>query len=64
MQVLKSQMLCLWQGYLKCVCKSSNTQGSVKTVEDTGDTPQQQYGLYNMENVTIPRAADNNMWLQ
>ena len=57
-------MLCLWQGYLKCVCKSSNTQGSVKTVEDTGDTPQQQYGLYNMENVTIPRAADNNMWLQ
>lgn len=32
-----------------CVCKSGNTQGSVKTVEDTGDRAQQQYGLYNME---------------
>ena len=59
-------MLCLWQGHLKCVYKSGNThdQGSVKTVEDTGDTTQQHYGLYNKENITIPRAADKTMWLQ
>ena len=57
-------MLCLWQGHLKCVCKSGNTQGSVKTVEDTGDTAQQHYELYNMENVTILGASDKSMWLQ
>ena len=42
-------------GHLKRVCKSGNTQGSVKTSEDTGEAVQQQYGLYNVEDATTPR---------
>ena len=42
-------------GHLKRVCKSGNAQGSVKTIEDTGEIVQQQYGLYNVEDATTPR---------
>ena len=54
-------MLCLWQdrAFKKHVHKSGETQGSVKAVEDAGDTAQQQNGLYNVEDATIPRAAEN-----
>ena len=46
----------LWQDRaFKHVCKSGDTQGSVNTVEDPSDTVQQQYGLYNVEDATIPR---------
>ena len=56
MQVVKSQMSFLWQDRaFKHVCKSGDTQGSVNTIEDPSDTVQQQYGLYNVEDATIPR---------
>ena len=53
---LKAKCLsCSKIGHLKHICKSGNTQGSVKTIEDTGKAVQQQYGLYNVEDATTPR---------
>ena len=37
------------------MCKFGNTQGSVKTIEDTGEAVEQQYGLYNVKDATTPR---------
>ena len=46
-------------GHLKKVCRSSNPQETVKTVEDTHTSAQEQYNLYNLEDATLPKPTEN-----
>ena len=51
-------------GRLKCMCKSTRTQGTVKTVEDTSTTVTEQYQMYVMyqlEDATnMPKATEHS----
>ena len=46
-------------GHLKKVCRSSNPQETVKTVEQIPSSPQEQYSLYNVEDTTLPKPSEN-----
>ena len=53
-------MSCLWKiGHLKRVCRSTRTPGTVQIVEDTGTAVQEQYCLYHLEDVTLPKTTEN-----
>ena len=46
-------------GHLKKVCRSSNPQEAVRTVEDTSTSTQEQYELYHLEDATLPKTSEN-----
>ena len=46
-------------GHLKRVCRSTRTQGTVQIVENTGTAVQEQYCLYHLEDVTLPKTTEN-----
>ena len=46
-------------GHLKKVCRSSNPQETVKTVEQIPSSPQEEYSLYNVEDTTLPKPSEN-----
>ena len=46
-------------GHLKKVCRSSNPQETVKTVEQISSSPQEQYSLYNVEDTTLPKPSES-----
>ena len=41
------------------MCRSSNPQETVKTVEQVCSSPQEQYSLYNVEDITLPKTSEN-----
>ena len=49
--------------YLKHVCKSDDTHGSVKTVEDTGDTTHNSMGYIMWRMLPHPELQRIHMWL-